>query len=55
MSSELLDIHGIGESTARKLLRRFGSLAHIQQASFEELAEVITAKQARAILESKRV
>lgn len=49
--SELLDLPGIGPATARKLLRRFGSVARIRQASFEELTQVISARQARTILE----
>ena len=52
--SALLDIPGIGPTTARKLLRKFGSVARIQQATLEELTEVISAKQARAILEAHR-
>ena len=52
--SALLDIPGIGPATTRKLLRKFGSIAAIQCASLEELQQVITAKQARAILENRR-
>lgn len=52
LRSELLEVPGIGPATARKLLRRFGSVARIRQASLEELAEVIPARQARAIMES---
>jgi excinuclease ABC subunit C len=52
MESALLGVPGIGEATARKLLRRFGSLARIETASLDELTQVITARQARAILES---
>ena len=49
----LLDIPGIGPRTAQKLLRRFGSIAAIQCASLEDLQQVVTSKQARAILESR--
>jgi excinuclease ABC subunit C len=52
LRSELLEVPGIGPATARKLLRRFGSVTRIRQASFEELAEIIPARQARAIVES---
>jgi len=49
LRSELLDIPGIGPATARKLLRKFGSLARIRAASHNELSAVITSTQARAI------
>ncbi len=54
LRSELLDVPGIGPATVRKLLRRFGSVARIRQASLEELSEVIPARQARALLEHAR-
>ncbi|MCB1020205.1 MAG: excinuclease ABC subunit C, partial [Acidobacteria bacterium] len=38
--SSLLDIPGVGEKTARKLLRHFGSLQRVKEASLDELAEV---------------
>ncbi len=50
--SALLDIPGIGPRTAQKLLRKFGSIAAIQGASLEDLQQVVTPKQARAILEN---
>ncbi|MGH9792240.1 MAG: helix-hairpin-helix domain-containing protein [Candidatus Acidiferrales bacterium] len=40
----------MGPTTARKLLRKFGSLAQIRQASFDELTDVIPAKHARALV-----
>jgi excinuclease ABC subunit C len=40
--TELVDIPGIGERTAQKLLRRFGSLARVREATEEELARVVT-------------
>lgn len=52
LHSALTDIPGIGPATAKKLLRRFGSLARIRAASQEELTAVVSAKQARAILGS---
>jgi excinuclease ABC subunit C len=44
--TELVDIPGIGERTAQKLLRRFGSLARVREATEEELARVVTRPQA---------
>ena len=38
--SELDDIPGIGESRKKALLRHFGSLEKIKQATVEEMAEV---------------
>jgi excinuclease ABC subunit C len=42
LRSELLDIPGVGEKTARRLLERFGSLEGIRSASEEELAKVVS-------------
>jgi excinuclease ABC subunit C len=53
LHSALTDIPGIGEKSARKLLRKFGSLAKIREASLEQLAQVVSQKQARAILDGK--
>lgn len=49
ISTELLKVPGIGEKTAGKLLRRYGSLAQIQALSVEELSQVIPRKQAREV------
>ncbi len=49
LHSTLTDIPGIGPATARKLLRKFGSLTRIREAGVEELSEVVSEKQARAI------
>ncbi|MGH9794719.1 MAG: excinuclease ABC subunit UvrC [Candidatus Acidiferrales bacterium] len=49
LRSALTDIPGIGPATARKLLRKFGSVAQIRTASLDELSEVISCKQARAL------
>ena len=40
ISSSLLGIDGIGPTRAKELLRRFGSLKNIRQASMEELLSV---------------
>ena len=50
ITSELLQIDGVGERTAKKLLRQFGSLSRIQEARAEELAQVIPTRQAKAIV-----
>ncbi len=48
-TTELLQVPGVGEKTARKLLRHFGSLARIQRLSAGELAEVVPGRQATKI------
>lgn len=48
--SALQDIPGVGERTAQKLLRRFGSVAHLRQASVEELSRVVPRAQAQRIV-----
>ena len=50
LTSELLQVDGVGERTAQKLLRHFGSLSRIQEARAEELTQVVTARQAHAIV-----
>lgn len=50
ISSELLNIKGIGEKTAEKLLKKFGSLNSILNSSFESLAEVIGNKHANLLI-----
>jgi len=42
LRSELLEIPGVGEKTARRLLERFGSLEGIRSASEEELGRVVS-------------
>jgi excinuclease ABC subunit C len=49
--SELLNISGIGEKTARKLLSQFGSLETVRNLSSEELGQVVNPSQARQIFE----
>lgn len=41
LSTELLEVPGIGEKTARKLLKEMGSLKRVKEASLEELAAVV--------------
>jgi len=54
LHSALVDIPGIGERTAEKLLRRFGSLARLREASLEELSRVVTRPQAQHIVQHLR-
>ena len=49
LSSVLLDIPGVGEKTARKLLRSFGSLRKVKAGSLEELSSVVSRPQAERI------
>jgi excinuclease ABC subunit C len=51
LHSELLDIRGVGPRTAQKLLRKFGSLAGLRDASVEQLAAVATRPQAQRVYE----
>ena len=46
----LVDIPGIGERTARKLLREFGSIAQIRQRGVDEIARVIPRHQAQRVV-----
>jgi excinuclease ABC subunit C len=51
LASELLDIAGIGEKTANKLLSHFGNLSAMQNLSAEELGQVVNSAQAERIVE----
>jgi excinuclease ABC subunit C len=51
LTSELEQVEGIGDKTIAKLLREFGSLERVQQASTEELAKVIGPAAARRLRE----
>ncbi|HXQ96807.1 MAG TPA: helix-hairpin-helix domain-containing protein, partial [Candidatus Limnocylindrales bacterium] len=42
LATELTDIPGIGDRTAQKLLRRFGSLTRVREANENDLARVVT-------------
>jgi len=48
--SELREIPGVGEKTAEKLLREFGSVANVRRAGVERLSEVISRKSAEKVL-----
>ncbi len=47
----LSDIPGIGERTAQKLLREFGSVAQLRRLGVEEIARVVNRTQARRVVE----
>lgn len=49
LHSELLEIPGIGPRTAQKLLRKFGSLAAVKQATDANLRSVLTSRQVKAL------
>ena len=51
LTTELLEIRGIGEKTARKLLQQFGSLQGLRQLSEEQLARVAGRAQAARIFQ----
>jgi excinuclease ABC subunit C len=54
LETELTNIEGVGERTAQKLLRRFGSIARVKEVGVEELARVVTRPQAARIAEHFR-
>jgi excinuclease ABC subunit C len=49
LRTSLTEIPGVGDRTARKLLRRFGSVARLRELSVEELASEIPGAQARRV------
>ena len=49
LDSQLLEVRGVGEATARKLLREFGSVAGIRNCAFEDLAAAVGKQKAEAI------
>jgi excinuclease ABC subunit C len=51
LTSELEQVEGIGEKTIARLLREFGSLERVREASQEELAKVVGAAAARRLRE----
>jgi len=51
IQSSLTQIEGIGEITATKLLRHFRSVKKIEEASLEELKEVVQANHAQLVFE----
>ena len=51
LASELLEIPGVGERTAKRLLEHFGSLSKLRTVSQAELAQIVTPKQAVRIVD----
>jgi excinuclease ABC subunit C len=51
VTTELLQIPGVGERTARKLLSQFGSLSRLRKVSLEELAQVVKQSQAKRVFD----
>jgi excinuclease ABC subunit C len=49
LTTELLQIPGVGERTANKLLRQFGSVERLRQVSLEEMAQVVKRSQAERV------
>jgi excinuclease ABC subunit C len=54
LRTSLTDIPGIGERTAQKLLRRFGSVARLRELSLDDLAAEIPRGQARRVFDALR-
>jgi excinuclease ABC subunit C len=51
LRTSLTEIHGVGDRTAQKLLRRFGSVARLQRLTLEELAAELPRGQAQRIFD----
>jgi excinuclease ABC subunit C len=51
IKTSLVEIPGVGNLTARKLLRRFGSVAQLRQLTVEELAAELPRAQAQRVFE----
>jgi excinuclease ABC subunit C len=54
LRTSLTDIPGIGERTAQKLLRRFGSVARLRQISLDDLAAELPRAQAQRVFDGLR-
>lgn len=52
LSTELTEIQGIGEKTATKLLKEFGSVKHIKEASKEAIIDCIGKAQAQKVMQA---
>ena len=51
ITSELLEIPGVGRLTTNKLLTQFGSINKLRKVSLEELAQVVKQSQAKRVYE----
>jgi excinuclease ABC subunit C len=54
LRTALVEIPGVGDRTAQKLLRRFGSVARLRQLSVEELAGELPRRLAQRVFEALR-
>jgi excinuclease ABC subunit C len=54
LHTALVEIPGVGDRTAQKLLRRFGSVARLRQLSVEELAGELPRRQAQRVFDALR-
>jgi len=54
LRTSLTEIPGIGERTAQKLLRRFGSVARLRELSLEELTSEVSRTQAQKVYKGLR-
>jgi excinuclease ABC subunit C len=51
ITSELLEIPGVGKKTTHKLLTQFGSIAKLRKVSLAELAQVVKRSQAQRVFD----
>jgi excinuclease ABC subunit C len=51
LQTELTEIPGVGEKTAKKLLIEFGSVENVKKTSFEELSKIVNARISKAVIE----
>jgi excinuclease ABC subunit C len=51
VTTELLQVPGVGQRTAGKLLSQFGSLSKLRKVSLEEMAQVVKKSQAKRVFE----
>ncbi|MGH9702862.1 MAG: excinuclease ABC subunit UvrC, partial [Candidatus Acidiferrales bacterium] len=51
LHTQLVEIPGVGQRSAEKLLRRFGSVSHLRELTPEELSVAVPAAQARRVFE----
>jgi excinuclease ABC subunit C len=54
LRTSLVEIPGVGERTAQRLLRRFGSVARLRQLSVEQLSAEVPPAQARRVFDALR-
>jgi excinuclease ABC subunit C len=51
ITTELLQIPGVGKRTSGKLLSQFGSISKLREVTLEELAQVVKKSQAKRVFE----